>query len=118
MRLLTLGLCIACVTLLFPVNETSGNAQTESPCCQFVQDALAAARQITPGLMRNEVEKQFEPDGGITSGDDSRYTYKKCLFIKIDVTFKRAVGTGPVGFNGSDVVVKTSKPYLEVPTTD
>jgi hypothetical protein len=48
----------------------------------------------------------------------SRYTFKKCHFIKVDVEFSPEKSGKEAGFSPADKVSEVSRLYLEYPVYD
>ncbi len=92
--------------------------QVQSDCCRLVQQALKTSRTIKPGTTRREVERIFKVDGGAHMIGDTRYVYPACPYVKVDVRFKVAAGEHSLNESPDDTVIETSKPYLDLPTTD
>jgi len=121
--LVRLAICTSVLVVLplfnFPAPSPARAAGTQSPSCQFVIDALEATDRIKPGMLRSDLGKSFESDGGISSQQNWTYTYRRCNYIKIDVEFEqREIPQGIGAFSGQDPIVKVSKPYLAYPMRD
>jgi hypothetical protein len=86
--------------------------------CGQVKQALDDSLQIQVGMTRREVEKQFKEDGGVTTREQTRYIYKKCMYIQIEIRFKLAAPLNSLNFSPDDTVTTVSKPYLAYPATD
>jgi len=84
----------------------------------MIKEAIKSVNELKAGDTRTDVERSFEYDGGIQFRKTSRYSFKKCLYIKIDVEFSPNGDDSAMGFSSSDIVVQVSKPYLESPFTD
>lgn len=84
-------------------------------CCSIVEQAIAAANAVEPGMTRAEVEKEFVEDGGAQFfGQPTRYVYRRCTQIKIDVDFAvPGPAKSPGVPNPQDRVKSVSRPYLE-----
>jgi hypothetical protein len=87
-----------------------------------VESAIKAVDAIKVGDTRAKLEHNFEEDGGISwrneSSEHSRYLYKKCNLIKVDVEFALRKGSTPGKPSPDDTVTSISKPYLEYPYSD
>ena len=94
--------------------------RAESKACGMVMEALKAADKLKPGIMRLEVENEFELDGGLAFQGQGRFTYRRCHYIKIDVEFEKTQESGAptVVFSPGDRVTKISRPYLAYPVSD
>jgi len=68
-------------------------------------------KAVKVGMTREDVDKVFVPEGGISTVLQKTYAFRKCPYFKVDVEFiiepGNATGGGP-----KDKVVKISRPYL------
>jgi hypothetical protein len=96
----------------------SPGGEGQSKCCQLVQDALQASRRIKIGETRRQLETDFREDGGAQVRDQTRYMYRRCSYIRVDVDFKLAAPVDSPADSPDDTVVKVSRPYLAYPTMD
>ena len=104
--------------LMFAILFGASPKPTNSDACVVIVDALKRIDDLTLGDSRSRLEQSFELDGGLQFRTKSRYVFKKCHFIKIDVEF---VGEGfghDEDFLPTDKIVKVSRPYLEYPIYD
>lgn len=120
MKLLVGMICVFSVWFQQTIRQTPAPHAQDS--CALIRQALDDTSHIKAGMTRAEVEKNFQPDGGLQSFSESssttRYVYLKCKFIKIEVKFKAAV-VNEAGFSSpNDTVIIVSKPYLEYPFAD
>jgi hypothetical protein len=81
----------------------------------IIREAIKSVDDLKVGETRAEVERSFELDGGRQSRKTSRYLFKKCNYIKIDVEFSIKGDANPWVFSPADVIVHISRPYLESP---
>jgi hypothetical protein len=86
--------------------------------CGVIEEALQETDKLKPGMTRDKVEASFVLDGGMQFERTSRYTFKKCSFIKVDVEFAGHGADSPKEFVATDRVVKVSRPYVAYPTFD
>jgi hypothetical protein len=71
-------------------------------------------------MTRAELLNVFTTEGGLSTGLNRTYVYRKCPYIKVDVEFK-PVGRPARDKDGrvtlveasGDVITKISRPYLE-----
>jgi hypothetical protein len=85
----------------------------------LIKEAISVAGNLKERNIRSEVERDFVLDGGLQSRGTSRYMFKKCRFIKIEVTFSNDELSGTwIDGSPNDRVVNVSKPYLEYPFMD
>ena len=97
------------------VQQPSRQDQLEA----LIKEVLEVAGNLKEGSIRSEVERDFTLDGGIQFRGTSRYMFKKCHFIKIEVTFSKDERAGTwIDGSPEDRVVTVSKPYLEYPVMD
>lgn len=74
--------------LIWPARSGVGQATgTRAEECSIIVDALQAAQRLKPGVARSQVEEDFELDGGISFPQQATYVYKKCRYIKIELSF-------------------------------
>lgn len=86
--------------------------------CSMVQDALQASDALKPGMSREKLESQFEPDGGLQTGAWGRYVFRRCRTIKMDVRFVGAEEGRGAEMLPTDRIAGVSRPYLELPFAD
>ena len=99
---------------LFLLSLTPQAVPTQAPpppgTVEWVGHALADIESIKPGMARSDLDRFFQPDGGISTNAHGTYVYKTCPYFKIDVDFT-------LGFPGkqqpADKIVKISRPYLD-----
>jgi hypothetical protein len=115
-KAIVLAACIALSSSFVELHAQSSQAPCEA--CSVVRDALKAFDELKVGDTRAELEQDFEPDGGITGPKESRYKYKKCPYIKVDVEFSRKGDSDWIEYLSTDTVVHVSKPYLQYPIYD
>ncbi|HKI26418.1 MAG TPA: IPT/TIG domain-containing protein [Candidatus Sulfotelmatobacter sp.] len=102
-----------------PSNPSVCAAESESRDCAMVVEALNAAARLRAGMVRADVEKDFELDGGLSVQDKGTFTYRRCHYIKVDVEFRvHKNESAPYTFSPQDEVLKISKPYLAYPLSD
>jgi len=110
------------LVLLCPVAVAKSTLHPRSDpkpeCCEEIKQALDDSLAIKPGAARQEVEKLFEVDGGANTRPHTRYTYRKCIYVHLDLDFKLAPPSSSLDLSPKDTVIKTSKPYLAYPTVD
>jgi len=107
------------LAVLQPVIPCKAYAQGPAKCdsCALLEDALRTLQDFPPGTPRSKVEEELRPDGGLQSlHGATRYIFKKCPLIKVDIDF--TYFDGQQDNLPSDQVVKVSRPYLEYPDSD
>ena len=94
-------------------------AQSPSGCsaCGPIEQALEDSGQLTAGMTRHEAEQSFSLDGGMNFRGQTRYVYKKCDHIKVEITFEEDRGVHN-DFSPKDKITNRSKLYLEFPARD
>ncbi len=72
---------------------------------------------IRPGMTRADLLKVFTEEGGLFVPDRRSYVHRFCSYIKVDVEFSLTDPNQSTDFLDSerptDIITKTSKPYLE-----
>ncbi len=86
--------------------------------CGVIEEALQETSKLKPGITRDKVEVSFVLDGGLQFGRTSRYLFRKCPSIKVDVEFSERGAGSTADFSATDRMVKASRPYLELPAYD
>ena len=86
--------------------------------CDMVQQALAAYQAIKPGITRKQVEDDFKEEGGGQFREQTRYTYKGCRYIKVNIDFASVGDPKQLIFSPDDKVTGVSKLYIEYPIKD
>jgi hypothetical protein len=109
----------AVVLLVSPIAARAGQGPASGAgACATVQQALADSRSIAPGVTRKEVEKYFTNDGGMQFPPHTRYTYRQCNYIKLEVDFDPAPSPGKDFTSPDDKVKNVSKLYIDYPAKD
>jgi hypothetical protein len=96
----------------------SAQQKASTECCSIVVAALEAVSRIHAGMSRAEVEKVFTVDGGIIIRDKTRYSFRDCHSIKVEITFDRDKLTPGVIGAPKDTVKAVDRPYIEYPIAD
>ena len=99
------------------VSGQGAGRQSQYSACDIVGQALTDSQQIKTGNVRGEVERYFERDGGAQFPNSTKYVYKKCRYLHIDVEFESKAVPGHL-FSPGDVVVRTSKLYVDYSAKD
>jgi hypothetical protein len=96
----------------------SGQQGQQQSECAVVSQALRSAQLITPGAKRQEVEKDFTQDGGVSFRTSTIYVSRMCPMLKIKIDFvPTAKAPGPMP-NSEDTVSQVSRMYVEWPVRD
>ncbi len=87
---------------------------------KWISDSLREMKTIEVGKTRADLLKVFTTEGGLSTGLQRTYVYRKCPYIKVDVEFeavgrpaKDAEGRVTLEESGKDTIKSISKPYLE-----
>ena len=108
-----------CVLWYWPSSHAACAGGGESQSCRLVVEALEATSKLKTGMLRADIERDFDPDGGMSVQDRGTFTYRRCHYIKIDIEFKiRGNATSTHSFSPEDEVSKISRPYLSYPVSD
>jgi hypothetical protein len=102
------------------VTSLGFSRQTTAPQskCGMIEEALEETSKLKPGITRDKVEVSFVLDGGMQGGRTSRYSFRRCPSIKVDVEFADRGAGSPADSSPTDRIVKVSRPYLELPAYD
>jgi hypothetical protein len=98
--------------------ELNQQPQIDASLTREVEAVIKIAVALQPGMTRADVLKNFQTEGGISSRQWNHYVYKRCPYIKIDVTFVVAPEAGPFNESATDKIATVSKPYLEFSIMD
>jgi hypothetical protein len=81
--------------------------------------ALWECQTIKPGMTRGELSRIFTTEGGLSTPRHRTYVYRECPYIKVDVDFTLTNSTqSPAEERPTDIIAKTSRPYLEWSVND
>ena len=105
-------------TLISQAVAQSAQGKPHPECCSIVVAALDAVSHIHAGMSRAEVEKLFVVDGGLIFRDKTRYSFRDCRSIKVEITFDRDKQVSGVIGSPTDTVKAVDRPYLEYPLAD
>jgi len=113
------GPCVIAITQLHVVEPTRPYPLTENE--KWLLAMVKDCASIEPGMSRARLLQSFYPDGGLQATLPTRYIFKKCQVMKIDVTFDGAGKTAPKRPISSDAemaIETVSTPYLQFPAND
>jgi len=86
--------------------------------CDLIERALRAYGKLNLGMLRKDVEQAFKDDGGPQFREHSRYVYRECEYIKMELDFS----TGANGIQNADAtrdtITRKSKLFLDYPVKD
>lgn len=87
---------------------------------EWIATSLKEMQKIKVGMIRADLLKVFTTEGGLSTGLNRTYVYRKCPYIKVDVEFepvgrpaKDAGGRVTLSEANEDVIKKISRPYLD-----
>jgi hypothetical protein len=110
------------IALFFPLVSQaaaqSAQQKARPECCSIVVAALEAVSHIHAGMSRAEVEKVLVVDGGFIIREKTRYSFRDCHSIKVEITFDRDKQASGVIGSSTDTVKAVGRPYLEYPIAD
>jgi hypothetical protein len=100
------------------VEALPSSSAYDSEQARWIAANLAEMDSIKAPMTRQELLKVFMPEGGMSNRIHRSYVYRKCGLIKVDVEFA-PVGNPGSGHEGpNDWIIKISRPYMALPTTD
>jgi hypothetical protein len=105
--------CIASSTIAFGQDPPRAQDATK-----FLEKAIRVVSEIHSGEARADLERDFVLDGGLQTAQNSRYVYRTCHLVKIDVEFTISNASALPEPAPTDQVKHISKPYLEYPYAD
>jgi hypothetical protein len=86
--------------------------------CKLVEQALEAYTSIKSGVSRKEIEKSFVEEAGLQSPNYTRFVYRKCKYIKVEVEFIPSTDRGKNLTSPADSVKSVSRLYVEYSIKD
>jgi hypothetical protein len=101
-----------------PGQQSNQPSQIDSSLTSKIDTVIKTVDALHPGMTRADVLKSFETEGGISARGWNHYVYKRCPYIKIDVTFAVADGADPFNEATTDKIATVSKPYLQFSIKD
>jgi hypothetical protein len=110
---------VLCGLILFlfcgsALGQQTNQSQVDSALTREIEAVIRIVDTLRPGMTRADVLKNFETEGGISARQWNHYVYKKCSFIKVDITFVVAPGEDQT----KELRQTISKPYLEFSIMD
>lgn len=108
------------ILLLIAAPLSAQNPQGQQEQTEWVINSLKEMKTIKVGMTRADLLKVFTTEGGLSTGLNRTYVYRKCPYIKVDVEFKPvgrpardADGRVTLKEANEDVIKKISRPYLD-----
>lgn len=68
-------------------------------------------------MTRRDAERYFALDGGMNWRGQTRYVYKKCDYVKVEISFEEDPSVQS-DFSQKDKITNLSKLFLEFPSKD
>jgi hypothetical protein len=100
------------------IQQTNQPSQVDSTLLREIDAVIRIVNALHPGMTRADVLKNFRTEGGLSSRQGNHYVYKRCPYIKVDVTFMVASGENLTQESAMDKIATVSKPYLEFSILD
>ena len=110
--IVVLTLAVASVTPPLPAQSRPGCS-----ACGEIAQALEDFLHLKAGMTRRDAERYFALDGGMNWRGQTRYVYKKCDFVKVEITFEEDPSVQN-DFSQKDKITRLSKLFLEFPSKD
>jgi hypothetical protein len=108
------------VLLLTTVPLSAQSPQRPQSPTEWIAESLREMQTIKVGMTRADLLKVFTTEGGLSTGLQRAYVYRKCPYIKVDVEFvpvgrpaRDDAGRVTLLEAKEDVIKKISKPYLD-----
>jgi hypothetical protein len=98
-----------------PLPESSAY---DSEQARWISANLPEMQHIQAGMTRKELLRVFMEEGGLSTRTHRRYAYRRCGLIKVDVEFAPTGDPGSGEQQPGDLIVKISKPFLELGIVD
>jgi hypothetical protein len=94
-------------------------AQSRPGCsaCGQIPQALEDSLHLKAGMTRRDAERYFALDGGMNWRGQTRYAYKKCDYVKVEISFEEDPSVQN-DFSQKDKITNLSKLFLEFPSKD
>ncbi|RYG75022.1 hypothetical protein EON80_02025 [bacterium] len=81
---------------------------------EWIAHSLREMQTIKPGMTGKQLLKVFTVEGGVQQIPPTRYVYRDCPMIKVDIEWKNVHQPRPTQTHKKTFVIsKISKPYLE-----
>ena len=116
---------LLCALALIVSAQSLRDSQKSEENTKWISDSLREMKTIEVGKTRAELLKVFTTEGGLSTGLNRTYVYRKCPYIKVDVEFEAvgrtardAEGRVTLKEDDRDKIKSISKPYLELSIVD
>ena len=108
-----------------PLTRSANRESSAQAHTAWVLHTLERMETIKPGMTRADLLKVFRTEGGLSTGLLRTFVSQDCPYFKVDVEFKAAArpDIDNIGFvtsveDNRDIIVKVSKPYMQLSITD
>ncbi len=82
---------------------------------KWIAETLKEMETIKVGMTRKDLLVVFTTEGGISTRIQRTFVFRKCPYIKVDVTFRvQEVNDALSADEKTDVITSISKPYLQL----
>jgi hypothetical protein len=85
--------------------------------CSVAQQALDDLQHVKVGMPRSELEKYFVVAGGMTLRSTTRYEYRRCDYLEIEVDFSLDPAIGS-NYSPNDTITSISRLFVTYPAKD
>jgi hypothetical protein len=116
---------LLCALALIVSAQSLRDSQKSEENTKWISDSLREMKTIEVGKTRADLLKVFTTEGGLSTGLNRTYVYRKCPYIKVDVEFEAvgqtardAEGRVTLKEDDRDKIKSISKPYLELSIVD
>jgi hypothetical protein len=111
------AICLVATSIGNAKKAQNGQGQGGRPCDAVLVQALSDYSHVKVGAHRKDVEKYFQPSGGLQFPMSARYTYPGSQYLHLDIEYKAAPSvSGPV--SPEDTAVSVSKLYVDYEPKD
>jgi hypothetical protein len=105
--------------LLMPMPASAQMSPEAREHTEWIAESLREMHTIEVGMTRGELLRVFMTEGGLSTGLERTYVYRKCPYMKVDVVFepvgrhaRDAEGRVTLVESDEDLITHFSKPYL------
>lgn len=89
------------------------DSQIDPQLSRSILEVLKETSSLHPGMTRADLLRFYQPEPGIFTREFQAFAYKKCLYIKVNVTFRPSV-SGHLSTKGEeeDTILSIQGPFL------
>ena len=102
-------LCIVALSAVASIEHRKNPSHTYREHYEWISSALRPMEEIRVGMIRSDLMKVFQEEGGISTTSQRTYVYRQCPFIKVDVEFAASSRDEE---HPTEKILKISRPYL------